>query len=271
MVRISQKEFYELTRYIKDNFGIHLKEEKKTLVLGRLQNELKKKGFNNFTDYLDYVRTDKTGGASVILIDKISTNHTFFMREPEHFNFFKNTVLPYLKKTVTDHDLRVWCAASSSGEEAYTLAMLIDEIYGLEKNQWDTKILATDISENILEIAKKGIYSKDQIEVLPVKWKTNYFREYGKDQVVIKDLIKQEVIFRRFNLIDKHFPFKRRFHTIFCRNVMIYFDNPTKIELVNKFYEQLEYGGYLFIGHSESLNKEMTKLKYIMPSVYQKI
>jgi len=270
MLAITQKEFKQLSDYIHYNYGIHLKEEKQTLVLGRLHNVLQQAGFSSFTDYYNYLISDKTGEAVVTLIDKITTNHTFFMREADHFYFFRDKILPYLTSRIQDKDLRIWCAACSSGEESYTLAMLIDEFFGKEKMLWDTKVLATDISENVLGIARKAIYSNERIAPLPSLWKSNYFKKCDNENSVLVDKIRNEVIYRKFNLMDAVFPFKRKFHVIFCRNVMIYFDNKTKNELVNKLYDQLENGGYLFIGHSESLNRDATKFKYIMPAVYRK-
>lgn len=271
MLKITKKEFAELSAYIKENYGIYLKEEKTTMVLGRLQNLLLSKGFTSFTEYLQYLKHDHTGEATAELIDKISTNHTFFMREADHFYFFRDQVLPYLKENVKDKDLRIWCAACSTGEESYTLAMLIHEFFGEERYAWDTTILATDISRKVLAIAEKGVYSKEKIAPLPALWKAKYFKSIDAENVEIIDEIKKSVIYRRFNLVQKHYPFRRKLHVIFCRNVMIYFDLPTKTELINKFYQHLETGGYLFIGHSESINRETSKFKYIMPAVYRKM
>ncbi len=271
MIEITDKEFKQLSAYIKNNYGIHLREEKKMLLMGRLQNVLIQKNINSFKDYYDYVVSDKTGSASAELINKVTTNHTFFMREADHFNFFRDQVLTDLINTIKDKDLRIWSAGCSTGEEPYTLAILIDEVLGMSKVFWDTKILATDISTKVLEEAQRGIYSSEKIATLPAKWKLSYFKEIKDNYYEVTDKIKQEVIYRKFNLMEKAFPFKKKFHVIFCRNVMIYFNAETKNELVNKFYDSLEYGGYLFIGHSESLNREETQLKAIMPAVYRKI
>lgn len=238
--------------------------------MSRLYSVLVQNNFNNFSDYYRYVISDKTGDAIATLINKITTNHTFFMREPEHFWYFKDKVLIYLKNTVADRDLRIWSTGCSSGEEPYTLAILIDEFFGKEKIFWNTKILATDISGKMLEEAKKGIYSNEKIAALPPTWKLNYFKKLDEERSVVIDRIRNDVIYRRFNLMEQIFPFKKKFHVIFCRNVMIYFDNRTKLELVNKFYNMTEYGGYLFIGHSESLNRDGTRYRYIMPAVYRK-
>lgn len=270
MVTITNKEFNLLAAYIKANYGINLKEEKQTLVTGRLHNVLAQNNFNNFSDYYEYVINDKTGTAATTLINKITTNHTYFMRETNHFNYFRDTVLPFLKRTSRKKDLRIWSAGCSSGEEPYTLAMIIDEYFGNEKAFWDTKVLATDISSKVLEEATKGVYNREKIGTLPSYWKLNYFNSYDSESYVIIDKIRNEVIFRRFNLMEERFPFKRQFHVIFCRNVMIYFDAETKRNLINKFYNFLEPGGYLFIGHSESINREETKFKYVLPALYRK-
>lgn len=270
MITITDKEFEQLTRYINENYGICLKEEKRALVMGRLFNVLVQNNFRNFTEYFKYVVSDKTGKAADALIEKITTNHTFFMREADHFYFFRDKVLPYLAKTVKDKDLRIWSAGCSTGEEPYTLAMIMDEFFGNEKVWWDTKILATDISGKVLNIAKEGIYSNERIATLPAGWKLKFFRKIDEEKSVLVDRIRNEVIYRKFNLMEEVFPFKRKFHVIFCRNVMIYFDARSRKQLVKKFYDMTERGGYLFIGHSESLSRDETRYKYVRPAVYRK-
>lgn len=270
MITITKKEFVQLTAFIKANYGINLKAEKEALVIGRLQNVLIQNGFHSFSEYYDYLIAEKTGVAVSTLLDKITTNHTFFMREADHFTYFENVVVPYLEKKVTDKDLRIWCAGCSSGEEPYTLAMILDEYFEKEKHLWDKKILATDISNKVLEEATKGIYSNNEISVLPPKWKLKYFNKVNDESSEFNAIIKKEVIYRKFNLMESVFPFKKKFHVIFCRNVMIYFDDKTRCGLVEKFYDALEPGGYLFIGHSEALNREATSFKYVMPAIYRK-
>lgn len=270
MIDITEKEFAKLSEFIKTNYGINLKEEKKSLVIGRLYNVLMRRNFNSFSVFYDYIVADKTGDAVTLLIDKITTNHTFFMREADHFYYFRDTVLPYLAAASKEKDLRIWSAGCSTGKEPYTLAMILDEYLGNEKPKWDSKILATDISGKVLDIAQKGVYSNEEIASLPVQWRLSYFKKYDLENSILVDRIRNEVIYRRFNLMEAVFPFKRKFHVIFCRNVMIYFDSNTRDELVNKYYQCLEPGGYLFIGHSEYLNRESTRFKYIMPAVYRK-
>lgn len=271
MMAITDGEFRQLSAYIQTNYGIHLKAEKKALVIGRLQGVLLQLECDSFTEYLQYVISDMTGEAASTLIDKISTNHTFFMREAAHFQFFKQRVLPQITDAIKEKDLRIWSAGCSTGEEPYTLAMILDEYFGSDKGAWERKVLATDISNRVLEFAKKGVYHAEATASLPKSWLHRYFIQTGENLMEVDPSIRNEVIFRRFNLMDRLFPFKRKFHAIFCRNVMIYFDHQTRTDLVKKYYDCLEPGGYLFIGHSETLQRENNNFDYIMPAVYRKV
>jgi chemotaxis protein methyltransferase CheR len=270
MNAITDREFTELVQFIKRNYGINLA-QKRSLVLGRLHNYIVQSGFDSFSAYFHYVVSDRTDQAGTVLLNKLTTNHTYFMREPQHFEFLEKVVLPNFVKVVrTDKDLRIWSAGCSTGEEPYTLAMIIDSFLGTEKWQWDTKVLATDISAAALERAHKGIYPSSQLAALPSSWRTKYFRRIDDEYTTLGEKIREEVIFRRFNLMNAAFPFKKKFHVIFCRNVMIYFDADTRRELVNRFYEHMEPGGYLFIGHSESLNRNESKYAFVAPAIYRK-
>ncbi len=270
MIPITDSEFQKLAAFIKHHYGIELKKEKKALVIGRLHKVLSAQGFDSFTEYYHYLVNDSSGKAGTELINRISTNHTYFMREAEHFVFFKEHVLPELKHRLTTRDLRIWCAASSTGEEPYTLAMFIQDVFKEEKALWDTKLLATDISMDALEVAKHGIYTEEQVKMLPNAWKLNYFTRTPDQRFQVTHQLKGDVIFRRFNLMEPVLPFKKKLHVIFCRNVMIYFDQETKDQLVRKMYDALEEGGYLFVGHSETVNREKIPFKYVKPSVYRK-
>lgn len=270
IITINEREFELLSGYVNRNFGIKLPKEKIALVQGRLQTVLAEKGFKTFSEFYKHLVSDCTGNAARLLIDRITTNHTFFMRETEHFKSFAQTVLPFLKANCREKDVRIWSAGCSTGEEPYTLAMIIDEYFGGEKYFWDTTILATDISSKAIEKAVSGIYSEDEISGIPVIWKNKYFKRIGDDKHIVVDKIRNGVIYRRFNLNEKDFPFKKKFHVIFCRNVMIYFDKEAKNQLACKFYNCLQEGGYLFIGLSETLANTGTKFKYIAPSVYRK-
>jgi len=268
-IEITDKEFERLAAYVKKSFGLNLGKEKKMLVLGRLGRVLQSLNFDNFSDYLDYVAGDRSGQAAATLINRLTTNHTFFMREADHFDFFRNKVLPEIMPRLKDKDLRVWSAGCSTGEEPYTLAMLIDEYLGSAKLGWDTALLATDISERVLRHAVRGVYPAESVELLPKRWRLSYFSPHGDGQYAVTCRIRKEVVFRRFNLMDP-FPFRRGFHVIFCRNVMIYFDENTRRNLIRKFYDSLVPGGYLFIGHSETINRFESPFKYVKPSIYRK-
>jgi chemotaxis protein methyltransferase CheR len=269
MIEITDQVFQRLAAFVKTNFGIHLSKDKKMLVMGRLGCVLRSLNMDNFSDYINFVITDGSGEAARTFVNRITTNHTFFMRESDHFDFFKNQVLPALLPRIRDKDLRIWSAGCSTGEEPYTLAMLIDEYLGKDKQGWDTTILATDISEKVLAHAARGIYSDESVMQLPKRWKLTYFIPHGTNQYAVTNAIRQEVLFRRFNLMDP-FPFRKKFHVIFCRNVMIYFDSNTRRMLTQKFYDMLMPGGYLFIGHSETINRLETNFKYVRPAVYRK-
>jgi chemotaxis protein methyltransferase CheR len=270
---ITEKEFHQIRDYIKRSVGINLGEEKKSLIYSRLRSTLQEKGFEDFSQYFQYLTSDKTGDALIAFINKVTTNHTFFMREVDHFDYFRDTVLPYIAETFhTQRDLRLWCAGCSSGEESYTLQMIIQDFFkkqGTEK--WNTEILATDVSSSVLEKATRGVYANEALENMPGHWRKEYFKKYDDTNSVVVDTLKKEITYRKFNLMEEKFPFKRLFQVIFCRNVMIYFDNDTRAKLVEKFYQFTEPGGYLFIGHSESLNYTGTAYKYIMPAVYRKV
>ena len=266
---IKDEEFIRIATYMKQRYGIDLA-QKKVIVNGRLENYIKRGGWGSFDEFMNEVEHDKTGAQEKMLVNFLTTNHTYFMREFEHFEFFKAQVLPWLKaKESASKDLRIWCGAASSGEEPYMIAMVLADFFGLEREQWDTKVLATDISTKVLQKAMTGIYSAEQLQSVPEQWKRRFFKSLTNGQYQVKDELKKEVIFRQFNLMDP-FPFKRKMHTIFLRNVMIYFDEKTKRELVRKVYDALEPGGYLFIGTTETLDRSSTPFKIIQPSIFRK-
>ncbi|MCL2852982.1 MAG: protein-glutamate O-methyltransferase CheR [Defluviitaleaceae bacterium] len=268
MKDLTDKEFYMLRDYIKANFGINLGIEKKSLIYSRLRSTLVEKGFADFTQYYNYLVNDKSGMSVVTFIDKITTNHTFFMRETDHFSYLRETALPETEQIFgRERDLRLWCAGCSSGEEAYTIKIIVEEYF--KGKGWNTDILATDISTTVLTKALNGQYLKENMGNMPPDWLKKYFVPQGENYAVCDD-IKKGIIFRKFNLMNPSFTFKKKFHIVFCRNVMIYFDLNTRQELVEKFYNATEDGGYFFIGHSESLSNTKTNYKYIMPAVYRK-
>mgnify|MGYP001496391436 CR=1 FL=1 len=268
LIHITDKEFLSLITFVKQKYGINL-EKKRVLIEGRLSNMLRERGFSNFQQYLDVLFQDGSGSEVTTLLNKLTTNHSYFMRERDHFDFMHTHVLPYFENTRPSHDLRIWSAGCSAGQEAYTMAMAIDEHFGSRKALWDTTILATDISMNVLEKAKKAVYSEENIKDMPERWKQKYMIHLPDGTYQVCDRIKKQVIFRPFNLMDP-FLFKKPFDLIFCRNVMIYFDSPTKDALIRKFYQATAAGGFLFIGHSEVINRETTHYRYIKPAIYQK-
>jgi len=269
MVEITDGEFKQLAEYINKNYGIFLKGEKRTLVMGRLSGILEKNDFKSFSEYFSYVRSDPSGEAEKNLVNRITTNYTYFMREPSHFRYLRDAALPNLEKSIKDRDLRVWSAGCSSGEEAYTLAFILND-YFKDKSWWDTRILATDISEKALETARRGIYDSARLADLPPSWKLKYFKKLDESRHEVTDGVKKQVIFANFNLIGDPFAFKKRFHVILCRNVMIYFDQDKKRELINRFYDITAPGGYLFIGHTESIGSRESGYQYVMPALYRK-
>lgn len=269
MISIDEKNFLLLTEFLRNNYGINL-EKKKNLIEGRLSNHITDLGFDNFDDYLHFVFADKTGGEITNLLNKLTTNHTYFMREWKNLEFYREHILPAVETESRDRDLRVWSAGCSSGEEPYMITMLNQDYFTKIPGRWDTKILATDISQSVLEKAQKGLYDEEALSTVPSIWKMNYFKPAGAGKFQVKDEIRSEVIFRVFNLMEDTFPFKKKFHVIFCRNVMIYFNSATKTRLIQKFYDSLEPGGYLIIGQSESVNREATDFRYVMPSIYCK-
>lgn len=273
MMAISDDEFARLRNLIHQRFGINLTEQKRSLLVGRLQKLMRRLNLSNFSDYYDYLKEDQTEGALGELVDLISTNHTYFNREKDHFDYFSQTALPAViekLKQENRRDLRIWCAGCSTGEEPYTLLMLMMEYLGADYASWDAGILATDISDRALTIAKRGAYATDRVMQLPETLRRKYFTTAGPGEMQVIDKLKKEATFRRFNLMNTTFPFKKQFQMIFCRNVMIYFDQETREAFVSRYHKATEPGGYLFIGHSETLGRSQSLYRYLKPALYQK-
>jgi chemotaxis protein methyltransferase CheR len=270
---LSDDEFDLIRRLIHEHLGIHLTSNKRALVAGRLNFFLREKGYSDFHAYHEGIRRDTTGKELSELADRITTNHTFFNRERAHFEYFSGTVLPQLKEEKLrngSRSFKIWCAASSTGEEPYMLAMLLMEFLGLDYKNWDAGILATDISEKALGEARLGIYSEERILNLPEALRARYFRKLPDGTYQAQSRLQQEVTFRRFNLINPDFPFRSGFDVIFCRNVMIYFDTPTKETLVGKMHKFTNPGGYFFVGHSESMDRKSCPFQFVRPAIYRK-
>lgn len=267
LIHLTDQEFQELKNFVYNKYGIDLS-KKRQLIEGRLSHTLKEKGLATFSQYMKQLQTDTTGEELHIFLNKITTNHSYFGRENEHFDFLTRVVLPDLERTRRG-DLRIWSAGCSSGQEAYNIAMTLDQYFGPRKPQWDTTILATDISMDVLNKGKRAIYTADNVSGLPPAWRSQYFTQLPDGRFQVCEKIRKEVVFRPFNLMDP-FQYKKPYDIIFCRNVMIYFDKETTERLVQKFYNATANGGYFFIGHSESLNKSTTQYTYLQPATYQK-
>ena len=269
-MRLTDKEFKELADFIKQHYGISLKDEKRTLIETRLSDMLTKRNIPSFETLYTMLLQDRTGDLKKEVESRITTNYTYFMRETDTFDFFKEIILPWIEKVCLDKSLRIWSAGCSSGEEAYNIAMVIADYFINKELIWDKQILATDISEKVLITAKQGIYDNEKIKTLPDNWKSHYLQKYDENNYVFRDTIKKEIIFKKFNLMEPVFPFKKKFHAIFCRNVMIYFDEPTRNDIIRKFVENLEIGGFFLIGKTESVDRNLHNLDYIRPGIYRK-
>jgi len=269
-MHIADKDFFRLRDYIKSNFGVNL-EKKRTLIEGRLSNFIIQEGFEGFTDYLDDVFKDRSGTKINTLMTKLTTNYTYFMREDTHYKFMENEALPYWTSQLRDKDLRIWSAGCASGEEAYTTVMVLHEWFGPKIRDWDATILATDISVRVLEMAKEGVYPEEHFANLSKAWKNKYFTKIGEEKYKIKDVLAKGVVFNQFNLMGNFSRFRKKFHIIFCRNVMIYFDTPTKAALAKKYHDALEVGGWLFVGLSETLSGISGELQQVAPSIYRRV
>lgn len=260
---LSDSEFHRFRRYIHELAGIHLTDAKKALVSGRLGRRIRHYGLRSFGDYFELVRRDGAAEERQTMVDLLTTNETYFFREDKHFHLLAETLLPgYRPGEVT-----AWSAACSSGEEAYTLAMVLAESRGYGR----FSILGTDISTRVLTVAKRGVYPIDSARNVPPEYLRRFCLKGVRSQAgnfVVEERLRRHVRFRHFNL-NGAWEGLGRFDFIFLRNVMIYFDQETKRRLIERLTFHLEPGGYLFVGHSESLNGMAGRLHTVVPSVYQ--
>ena len=188
---ITDEEFKRISEHMKQRYGIDLS-QKKVIVNGRLENYIKRRNWKSFHEFMNAVESDKSGNEERMLVNFLTTNHTYFMREFEHFDFFKGTVLPWLReKEGRSKDLHIWCGASSTGEEPYMIAMVLADFFGVEKEKWDTKVLATDISTKALKQAMAGIYSAEQMKKIPEQWRRHFFKSIPGGQFKVKDELKK--------------------------------------------------------------------------------
>ncbi|MEW6669204.1 MAG: protein-glutamate O-methyltransferase CheR [Thermodesulfobacteriota bacterium] len=271
---LSERDYVNFSNLIHEKCGIYLHKGKKELLKARLAKLLRGYDFDSIRDYYKFLMTDESGQEMISLLDSISTNLTYFFREPRHFEFLSQMVVPQFLKSrrgAQRQKIHVWCAGCSSGEEPYSIAITLLEALP-QGSQVDVSILATDISTRMLAVAAKGIYGSEKMEKIPYEWKRRYFQKGFKScegYFRVKSSVKDLVTFRRVNLVEP-FPWDSTFDAIFCRNVMIYFDKPTQERLVNRFHQALSKDGYLLIGLSESLTGIQHPFKYIQPSIYLK-
>lgn len=269
MQSLSNDEFVMLTDYVRSNFGINLA-RKKALVEGRLSGYLRDRGFEDYSQYLGALFGDGSQGEVGRLVSCLSTNYSCFLREEDHFEYFRGEVLPELKANTADRDLRIWSAGCATGEEPYTLAMVMLDFFGAERALWDTQLLATDISQKALHAARAGVYAEERMGSVPDEWREKYFRSLGGVKWEVGREARGQVLFRAFNLLEERYPFRKPFHVIFCRNVMIYFDRRTKESLLRKLYGAAAPGAWLFVGHSEPVGRDEADWRYVKPSIFRK-
>lgn len=274
LLSLTDQEFQQIRDLVYSWFGINLTDQKRALVVGRLNRVLRDLKFDTFQEYYDYIVKDDTGHALSVLVDRISTNHTFFYREHDHFDFLRDDILPGMieeQRRRGKKELRFWIAGCSSGEESYMIAMIVRDLLGSELSSWEVGLLATDISTIALEKAEKGVYTAENVEHLPVEYKRRYMSKQKDGSWQVQESLKSMITHRRLNLMRTSFPFKRQFHIIFCRNVMIYFDRQTREGLVERFHRYTVPEGYLFIGHSETLGRHNDLYRYIKPAIYRRM
>ena len=264
--RITESEFNSFRVFIYDHVGISLSDEKKTLVTSRLSKRLRHYSLNTFKEYFDLMISSPPNGERQVVIDLLTTNETYFFREPKHFTFLEKEILANWKGGKT---FRVWSAASSSGEEAYSIAMLVDDMLG--NHPWE--IFGSDISSRVLKKAQQGHYLQNRIEGIPLAFLRKYcLKGIGEHEgtLLIDKTLRQKVTFAPVNL---KLPLRNlgSFDVIFLRNVLIYFDMETKRQIIKQIVEKMHPDGYLFIGHSESLKGIHDGLETVIPTVYRKI
>lgn len=273
---LNDNELKRISNFIGKTVGIQLPNAKRTLVEGRLRKRLRILEFDDFKSYLDYTLKSADGELEKLqLIDVITTNKTDFYREAEHFNYLVNTAIDNVehnRKKASRREINIWSAGCSTGEEAYTLSIELNEL-AARKDDIVFNILATDISHSCLSKASRGVYTERQVQPIPIELRKKYLlrsRRAGEALVKMGPELRHRIAFERLNLMADKFSLPDKMDVIFCRNVMIYFNNQLREELVAKFEESLFNGGYLFVGHSESLNGIKTTLKQVAPMIYQK-
>ncbi|MEO5333218.1 MAG: chemotaxis protein CheR [Magnetococcus sp. YQC-5] len=274
---ISDKDFNRLSEFIYSQCGIMMPPSKKTMLTARIQKRLRLVGMTSFKEYIDWVLDPEHSGDELIqFIDIVTTNKTDFFREPAHFEYLAQNVIPELIKNSgagVRRELMVWSAGCSTGEEPYTLSMVLKEFAQHYPGiNFKARILATDISSRVLRSASNAVYDLEKVSPIPLILKRKYLlksKDPTKRLVRIAPELRAMVNFRRLNFMDAEFGLRERMDVIFCRNVIIYFDRVTQERLINKFCRYLSSGGYLFVGHSETLNNLKVPVIQAAPTIYR--
>lgn len=269
--------FNRFTQFIQQRCGIHLVQSKQTMLEGRLRKRMRQLLLPTFEDYADYLfnSTGETAEELIHFLDVVTTNKTEFFREAPHFDYLVTKILPEFKRRHEQHrtsTFRIWCAGCSTGEEAYSLAMVLND-FAERTPSFSYAMLATDLCKRALETAKTAVYDRDQLEAVPPEQRNKYFvaaRTNDPGQLRVAAALRETIMFKRFNLMDPAFPIREPLQAIFCRNVMMYFDRTDREKIVSRFADKLAPGGHLFTGHSETLAGFPTDLKPVSSSVYQK-
>ncbi|MBG0791197.1 MAG: protein-glutamate O-methyltransferase [Desulfovibrionaceae bacterium] len=270
---MGESEFRRFSELIHSEFGIKMPSSKKVLLQSRFQKRLRALGMGSYKEYCDYVFSPEGREKERShLIDVVTTNTTHFFREPKHWDIMHSIVLPELwsRGVGRGSGLRVWSAGCSSGEEPYTLGMVLYE-WAAGREGFDFSILATDISQKILAEARRAVYAMEKVADVPMAYKKKYMlKSKDRRRVKMDRVLTSKVSFQRLNFME-NFKLPQLQDIIFCRNVVIYFDRPTQEVLFRKFCGSLKPGGYLFIGHSESLSGMTLPLRQVAPTVFQRV
>jgi chemotaxis protein methyltransferase CheR len=272
---LTESEFERLSKFIFSEYGIKLPQHKKLMLQGRLRARLRACNYDNFRAYIDFLFSNEGQQIELIhMIDVVTTNKTDFFREPDHFDFLFKTVLEdFFRKHRASLPFKIWSAGCSTGEEPYTIAIILNEFKALHPG-FNFSIHATDISTRALENARLAVYPENKVDVIPLSLKKNYLlksKNKEKKEVRIVASLRNSVTFERQNLMHLDTYDKSDFEAIFCRNTLIYFDRPTQMKVVTGLVNKLNSGGYLFIGHSESLlNEHWLPIERIAPTIYRK-
>ena len=273
--QLSKEDFNKLSTFIYKESGIKMPPVKKIMLQSRLQKRLKELHMTSFKEYCDYVFSKEGLNNEIIhMLDVVSTNKTDFFREPVHFDFLTSTVLPdFISKKGSNKLLKVWSAGCSSGEEPYTIAIVLYDFFENYPG-FDFTILGTDISTKILHNAVNAVYKEDKVEGIPLSLKRKHLlksKDRNNPTVKIGSHLRSKVRFGRLNFMDDYYDISEYFDIVFCRNVLIYFDRETQEKVINKLCTKLNSGGYFFLGHSESIMNMNVPLRQIKPTIFQKL